>query len=204
MPTATLENPLPTRAPASTEPSAEPTAPPSPDTAAAQSAARARHRPRRTRTATSRLRAIDTRALDLGPQIFAQGGEAISSPTPGTALETAARDERTGRAEPAERAGANRAQRSEHAVRSLSLRELVTGAGTAAGAWTLAAHLGLLGTAGGVFLISLVSTTGVALVADSLTGARRMLVRLVRGARQRRAHRRRIERSSGPSGSSRA
>lgn len=147
---------------------------------AAQSAAPARHRPRRTATATSRLRAIDTRALDLGPQTVAED----PSSRPGT--DVARRPER--------------AARTEHAVRSLSLRELVTGAGTAAGAWTLAAHLGLLGTAGGVFLISLVSTTGVALVADSLTGARRMLVRVVGGARRRRAHRRRIERAASRDG----
>ncbi|MFE5776526.1 hypothetical protein [Brachybacterium sp. NPDC056505] len=180
MPTATLETPLPTRTSASTSPSAASSSTDS----TSQPAVPARHRPRRTATATSRLRAIDTRALDLGSQM--QGGD--SSAGPGS--DVARRPERA----------ADRSERTEHAVRSLSLRELVTGAGTAAGAWTLAAHLGLLGTAGGVFLISLVSTTGVALVADSLTGARRMLVRVVGGARRRRAHRRRIERATSRDG----
>lgn len=203
MPTATLEHPLPTPVPASdgltTDPSASP--PAAPATAAPATAARARHLPRRTRTATSRLRAIDTRALALGPQMFDRSNEGGSGAAPGTALAISERAE--GRSAPSgrfEQADADHSRRSEHAVRSLSLRELVTGAGTAAGAWTLAAHLGLLGTAGGVFLISLVSTTGVALVADSLTGARRMLMRLLGGARQRRTHRRRIERMSAPGG----
>ncbi|PWH07668.1 hypothetical protein DEO23_03330 [Brachybacterium endophyticum] len=166
MPTATAENPL-----------ASDTAPHSP---------RTRHLPRRTVTATTTLRAIDSRALELGPQ--REDAATAQDSGQGSArgsTQGSVRSPRPSRAEDSER----------RAVRSLSPRELVTGAGTTAGAWTLASHLGLLGTATGTFLISLVSTLGVALVADSLTGARRALLRLVRRLRERRAHRQRSSRS---------
>jgi hypothetical protein len=180
MPTATAETPL----------APETTSSPAAGTTSSD-AARMRHLPRRTITATSTLRAIDTRALDLGPQRIS-----ITGAGPSEDLGPAAGSARPGggsrRTDEGQGAGEER-----RAVRSLSARELVTGAGTAAGAWTLAGHLGLLGTAGGTFMISLVSTIGVALVADSLTGARRMLVRLVRGLRERRAHALRTSRSAG-------
>lgn len=69
-------------------------------------------------------------------------------------------------------------------VRSLRLRDVATGGAAAAGSWTIAAHLGVLGTAGGTFLVSAVSTVLVALASDSLGGARALLLRLVRRARQ--------------------
>lgn len=91
----------------------------------------------------------------------------------------------------ADAAGSTRVPASGHGVRALRLRDLAGSGAAAAGSWTIAAHLGLLGTAAGTFMVSVVSAILVALTADSLTGLRRMLLRSVSRLRQNRRHRRR-------------
>lgn len=125
-----------------------------------------RHLPRRDATATGVLRALGT-----GPM-----------PAVTEAATTRSRPA-TDEAPPAP------APAPAESVRSLRLRDLTTGGAAAAGSWTLAAHLGLLGTATGTFVVSVVSAILVALAADSLTGLRRMLLTTVRRARRNRVHR---------------
>lgn len=73
------------------------------------------------------------------------------------------------------------------AVRSLRMRDIAAGGAAATGSWTLASHLGLLGTATGTFIASVASTILVAIAADSLAGTRIVLLRTLR--RWRQAHR---------------
>ncbi|MDO5634913.1 MAG: hypothetical protein Q4G34_08615 [Micrococcus sp.] len=103
------------------------------------------HLPRRPATATSVLRAIGT-----GPQ-QTHASLADTPPAPSTAA-----------AEPV----------PAPAMRGLRFRDLAAGTGAATGAWVLVSQLGLIGTAGGTALISLVSAVGMAFASDSLAGAR--------------------------------
>ncbi|UYG17165.1 hypothetical protein BRM3_01635 [Brachybacterium huguangmaarense] len=140
------------------------------------------HLPRRDATATGVLRALGT-----GPMPVVAEASVVAS-TRLAADETAP---------------ASAAPAPAESVRSLRLRDLTTGGAAAAGSWTLAAHLGLLGTATGTFVVSVVSAILVALAADSLTGLRRMLLNTVRRARQAGVHRTRGPRSAGGGGASR-
>lgn len=125
-----------------------------------------RHQPRRGPSATGVLRAIGT---GLVPVVMEVDGD---------------RDRKS----PGSEGSADSAQ-SPATVRSLRLRDITTGGAAAAGSWTLAAHLGVLGTAGGTFIVSALSTVLMALATDSLTGGRRVLLRTVQRARQARVHR---------------
>lgn len=71
-------------------------------------------------------------------------------------------------------------------LRGLTVRDLAAGGGGATLSWTLAAHLGLLGTAAGTFMISVLSAIAVAVAGDSLRGLRQMALRCVRSAQERR------------------
>lgn len=126
-----------------------------------------RHHPRREQTATTMLRAIGTGPLPALP------GLDVSAP----ASERTAR-ERTALA-PTESHAA-----PAPSVRSLRLRDVAAGGAAATGSWTLAAHLGLLGTATGTFIVSVLSTVLVALATDSLATVRAMLLRAVRTRRE--------------------
>lgn len=94
-------------------------------------------------------------------------------------------------ADPIVRSSAGSTAAPAPAVRSLRLRDVAAGGAAATGSWTLASHLGLLGTPTGTFVVSVLSTVLVALASDSLTGTRRMLLQAVRRARQSRRHIRR-------------
>lgn len=163
-----------------------------------------RHRPRREQTATSVLRAIGTGPI---PQIIAPP----STTATGAAMTGAAERSSAGAATGARRTtrtgtgtGATTAPgtgtgtgtgtsaddvapTTAAAVRSLRMRDIAAGGAAATGSWTLASHLGLLGTATGTFIASVASTILVAIAADSLAGTRIVLLRTLR--RWRQAHR---------------
>lgn len=132
-----------------------------------------RHRPRRQQTATSVLRAIGTGPI---PQIVAPAGQETRG--------SAARPEGVTTATPS---GGD--QSAAAAVRSLRMRDIAAGGAAATGSWTIASHLGLLGTATGTFIASVASTVLVAIAADSLAGTRVMLLRTLRRWRQVHRHR---------------
>lgn len=137
-----------------------------------------RHLPRRPGTATSVLRAITTSGSHrLEAEGSAEGSREGGGATP------------TGPAAGSEKGTGGTG------LRGLTLRDLAAGGGGATLSWTLAAHLGLLGTATGTFLISVISAVAVAVAGDSLRGLRQMALRAVRSARERRVHRIRAARS---------
>lgn len=128
-----------------------------------------RHLPRRSASATGVLRALDPASAE-GPH----GSEGATDASGSTA---AVRSPRTP---------------------SLRVRDLLTGGVAASGSFALAAHLGLLGTAGGTFVTSVASAVIVALSSDSLSGLRRGLLHLLR--RRPGAARSRTARSRGGDG----
>ncbi|MCL6422998.1 hypothetical protein Bequi_06275 [Brachybacterium sp. JHP9] len=154
----------------------------------------ARHRARRAVTATTALRAMDTQALELR-RVHASGSSP-AAPLSGSAG-TSGSASRGGTAVPPGAAALPGAAAPPAAtspgpagpsVRALRMRDLLSGGSAATGAWVLAAHLGVLGTATGTFVVSVVSAVGVAIAADSVTGLRRVLSRGVRRAQVRRRH----------------
>ncbi|GAB2535948.1 hypothetical protein [Brachybacterium huguangmaarense] len=149
-----------------------------PSTAALPLVRPVHHGPRRESTATSVLRALSTGSMPVvRPEVAARVAAGDDVPLGAT---------RSGAA----RTGSSAAPEAPDGpgLRSLRLRDLATGGGAATAAWTLAAHLGLLGTAFGTFVVSIGSAILMALAADSLTGARRMLQRWMRSLRERRVH----------------
>lgn len=118
------------------------------------------------------------RALGTGPPpVVAAEGSTDAKPTRPTAASARARD-------------------VAPAVRTPRVRDIAAGGGAAAASWSLAAHLGLLGTATGTFIVSVVSAVLMALAVDSLVGVRRPLPRWVRSTRAARRHRSRAGRGA--------
>lgn len=134
------------------------------------------HAPRREGTATSVLRAIGTGPV---PVVGFPGGS--------TRTATTADRPRVGDLEGRDATASRGA--SGPGVGALRLRDIAAGGAAAAGSWSLAAHLGVLGTATGTFIASVVSAVLLAIAADSLTGVRRLLLRAVRALRGSRRHR---------------
>lgn len=143
-----------------------------PQTAVLDAVRPVHHLPRRPGTATSVLRALGTGPM---PVVAAEGSTDATPTTRPTAASARTRD-------------------VAPAVRTLRVRDIAAGGGAAAASWSLAAHLGLLGTATGTFVVSVVSAVLMALAVDSLVGVRRLLLRWVRSARAARRHRSRAGR----------
>lgn len=128
------------------------------------------------------------RAIGTGPIVVPRRDG--TDPESGAGAGTGVR-RRGGPGQPAD-AGRLSSMGTAPAVRTLRLREVAAGGGAAAASWSLAAHLGLLGTATGTFLVSVVSAALMALAVDSLVGARRLLLRWVRSTSATRRHRSRV------------
>lgn len=147
-----------------------------PQTAVLDAVRPVHHTPRRPRTATSVLRALGTGPL---PVVAAEGSTDATPTTRPTSASPSAGDRDVA-----------------PAVRTLRVRDIAAGGGAAAASWSLAAHLGLLGTATGTFIVSVVSAVLMALAVDSVVGVRRLLLRWLRSARAARRHRSRAGRGA--------
>lgn len=140
-----------------------------------------RHAPRRVSTATAVLRAIPTGQMPALPLSSHARDDHRGLPAPAPSAVVASRAASHEREHDVSETRTADAPRE--GVRGLRIRDLAASGGAAAITWTIALHLGLLGTALGTFVVSVGSAVLMAVVADSFTGARRMLLRWVRKAR---------------------